>query len=293
MSSASKSSSSTARERRRRQRASRQQLSQKLASSTLASLASEATASASTASTSTPSQDKDGTSTSSARTGPEAAAWAALDASALGLYRLLMDGIAKSDPTNFAQWWGAADAVLQQALPDAPLAWVYIHLYAVPTDEAGAQAWKSGASVGNRMCSSIGSNTNWWIDWLPRQPDAFFLRLLTAAKQSVLGTDNVIVIDNQQPETHPLKLVVVSVSKIEAMQQDLGPLPTVLRCAKQKRHENFQLIYVTIERVSATDARVGHHVLPCTVPWCADVQAFRRLWLIALRGHKNLFSSAF
>jgi hypothetical protein len=100
------------------------------------------------------------------------------------------------------------------------------------------------------------------LEWLSRQTDAFLKEIHDTATAQVKGTTNVLLIDEQI--TGKPKLFVKDMHAIEQLQPVLGPVPTILQAAKERRQENFPAICVRIVKLPKGHARITN---PCTLPF--------------------------
>lgn len=100
--------------------------------------------------------------------------------------------------------------------------------------------------------SSLGVNDD-WLAWLHAQTDAFLWEIYEMGRTQVLGTDRVLIIDDQGAFLkRPAKLFVQPVAVIASLQDDLGPLPTFILTALEKRAFNFPVLYDSVHRLSSS-----------------------------------------
>lgn len=121
------------------------------------------------------------------------------------------------------------------------------------------------AAVGGE--NSARANNVELLKWLGKQTDEFLLRIHDLGLKEVIGTSNVLIIDEQIPGEP--KLWVKPVQVIEALQHQLGPSPVILRTAAEKRTKNFPAIYTTIstiDPVGKTDIKSARITNPCNLP---------------------------
>jgi hypothetical protein len=112
---------------------------------------------------------------------------------------------------------------------------------------------EQGSAAGNvaRICR-----------WLDQAPDAVLGAIHAQGKQSVCGTDNLLVIDAQLNALHP-RLIVSSWDGIRAMQSEAGPLGPILASAAKKRRLVMCVILTMIEQHLQ---RWETHICPAVLP---------------------------